>query len=246
MHRVLVLLLEALAQLPGVTGGELVVFHQCFDVFADAIECGVLGHVARDHDRGQPIEPLDGARSLGDAEIGHRGEWHARAAGQVDGKLGQVVDALPVGFAECESQSEFAFGTAELAQPIAAHSRGHGLRHVGGSEAEGSGALAVHDDLNLVITLARLGAHGFQAFHGRHTRVRPRRLSAASFSVDSPVSCRLKRSPPMPPPSSQRKLALPMTISGRPSCAFAMNSCATMPPSSRGFSTTIEKASVWS
>ena len=44
--------------------------------------------------------------------------------------------------------------------------------------------------------------------------------STASFSVDSPVSCTLKRWPPMELASSHLKLGLPMMISGRPSCAF--------------------------
>ena len=42
--------------------------------------------------------------------------------------------------------------------------------------------------------------------------------------------------------SSHLKLGLPMMISGSPSCALAMNSCALRPPSSRGLSTTIENA----
>ena len=161
--RVLVLLVEALAELPRVTRRQLVVLHQRFDFLAHGVERRVLLHVAGDRDRRQAIDAFDGAWPLGDAEIRDRGQRHARAGRQVDGKFGQVVDGLPVGFAERQAQREFAFGAAEFAQSIAAHAGGHGLRDVGGGEAERGGALPIDHDLHFLVAFARLGTHRLEA-----------------------------------------------------------------------------------
>ncbi len=116
----------------------------------------------------QAIDAFDGARTACDAEVRHRRQRHARAGGKIDREFGQVVDGLTVGFAEGEAQRQFAFGAAEFAQSIAAHAGGHGLRDVGGGEAERGGALPIDHDLHFLVALARFGSHRLESLHARH------------------------------------------------------------------------------
>jgi hypothetical protein len=101
----------------------LVVGEQRLDLRAHRIERGVLGEVAFDDDRGQPIRALDGARTARDAEIGKCRKGYARPARQLNRELREVVDALPIGIPEREAQRELAIGIPAAGRRASPRSR---------------------------------------------------------------------------------------------------------------------------
>ena len=143
-------------------------------------------------DRREPVDAVDRARGLVDAEAGDGAERAAGAVGQVERGRGEVLERLPVVGAEREAHLDLAVVGAELLQRVAAHRDGDRLRHRLRRQPEARGTVAVDDDLHLV--LARLGgrARRVEALHVAEPPAPRRRDSATSSSVDSPVRRMLK------------------------------------------------------
>ena len=83
-----------------------------------------LGDDALDDDRGEPVDAVDRARGLVDAEAGDGAEGAARAVGQVERRRREVLERLAVVRAEREAHLDLAVVGAELLQRVAAHRDG--------------------------------------------------------------------------------------------------------------------------
>jgi len=76
------------------------------------------------------------------------------------------LDGLAVRLPERKPHRELAVGRPQLGQLVAAHRAGDGHGDLLGRESELGRAVAIDDDLHLLLAGARLGAHGFESLDG--------------------------------------------------------------------------------
>ena len=104
------------------------------------------------------------ARSPGSTRnVATRAEADGRAVRQRDRQRGQILDRLSIRRTEQQAHRHFALGGAQLAQPIAAHGGRDGGCDRLRRQVQLRRAVAIDDDVNLLVAAARLGVHAFQA-----------------------------------------------------------------------------------